>query len=149
VVRDRLGHVLATKNVDVSVPPATSVRAVTSDLQVRPTHSVADIVLVKLGRVVWTPLGSYVPPGLQVEGAGVSNSRRGDVTIVASISNRGSRQESGTLVCVAEDTAGGMTGVATTTVSLRPRRASAVAVPLPRSVGRSRHAECEIDPEGR
>jgi hypothetical protein len=149
VVRDQKGNVLAKHDTRVSVPPLTSVRLVAPDMTIHPKSATAVSVRLEPGLVGWAPPTSLFSSGLEVAGSGFSSSGPGDLTVVASVSNTGTARESGRLVCVVEDAAGGLTGAAEAMISLRPGQAKPIPVPVPRPAAGSHHADCEIVPEGR
>ena len=149
VVRDSDGRVLAKHQARASVPPLRSVQVVAPDMSIRGKGAtVANVVLLP-GPIGWTPAGSMVPSGLQVDGAGFASSGPGDLTIVASVSNTGAGIESGVLTCFAQDATGGLTGAGVAEISLRPGDAGPISISVARPAPGSRQANCEIAPKGR
>jgi len=149
VVADRNGREIGRRATHVSAPPAGSARVVTTAIPVRPRNAAAAKVLLLLSPARWTPAASFAPTTLHVDGAGFSSTGSDDLTAVASISNSGSERASGGLVCVVENATGGLTGAATTEVSLRPGGGRLIRVPVSHPATGSRQADCQIVPSGR
>ena len=154
VVRDGRRHVVARHVTRVSVPPSGSVRAVAKNLRVRPAGAKVAGVVVRPGRPRWESAASFrrpTPPGpaLRVEGAGLSSTGPGNLTVVASVSNSGSAQGAGKLLCTVENAAAKALGSVTADVSLPPQQGGLFHIPMENPPRGAVRADCQIVPEGR
>jgi hypothetical protein len=149
VAQDATGRQLGTSTVTVSVPPMAVVRAVVPDMRIHPKNAKVDSVVAQFGNVVWTPAGSFRGTGLQVEGAGLSSSGTGGLTVIASVSNQTTTDQSGRLICEIDDATGGLTGAVTARVSMKAGQGGPVQIPVPHPSPDARFPSCEIVPEGR
>jgi hypothetical protein len=154
VVRDRHQHVLARHLTRVSVPPSGSVRAVAANLRVHPTGANVAGVVLRSGRPHWESAASFRQPthhgpALRVEGAGLSSTGAGNLTVVASVSNSGRSPAGGKLVCTVDNAASKTIGSVTAQISLPPQGGGLFRLPMSNPRPGAVRAACEIFPVGR